>query len=75
MTDIEAAWDTESFNEATESTPLHILDLLLDTVRNLLSIRLLLLPSLNRELSSIPVKSVLMELTVVVSDTVAHLIF
>ena len=47
MTDVEAAWDTESLNEATESTPLLILNLLLDTICDLLPIRLLLLPSLD----------------------------
>ena len=47
MANVETSWHANGFDEATEPAPLPIFDLLLDPIRDLLSVGLFFLPCLN----------------------------
>ena len=55
MANVETSWHANGFNEATEPAPLPILDLLLDPIRDILSVGTFFLPRFNRELLAITV--------------------
>jgi len=72
VADVEVARDTNCFSKALETAALTVFELLLDSVRNLLAILVLFLPGLNGEFGTIGTEPMLVELTVVVIDLVAH---
>jgi len=74
VTYIEATWNSECLDKAAKPATLLIFNLLLDSIGDISPVRLLLFPRLDRELLARAVKPVLMQLTVVISDTIAHLI-
>ena len=74
MTDVKGARDANGLNEATQSAALFIFNLLLDPIGDILPVSVLLFPSLDGQLHTITVQSMLVQLTVVVIDPIAHLI-
>ena len=75
VADVEATRHTNGFDKTTEPAALLVFNLLLDPICHVLPVGILFFPRLDREFLAITVQSVLVKLTVVVIDAIAHLIF
>ena len=74
MCDVKVAWNAHCLHESLKSAPLTINELLMDSVRYILSVGILFLYGLNGEFVAILVNSVLVELAKVVLYVVPHLV-
>ena len=74
LTNFEVAWNPNGLDKALQSAPLPFLKFCFSSCNDLLSVAIFLCPRLDGKILTILAQSVLVKLTIVVRDMIAHIV-